>query len=254
MAVSMGGALWYRLSIRAEATMARSKNGQAIRESQRTAEKITLLNEFISEAEAQSDLATWRRGRAVLGYIQGKSVAQMTVELDVSLAAIKKWIRWYDVHGVKGLWTRTAPGAAHRLSEQQLAQLKEVIRAGPQAAGFTAGVWNGPMVKHWIENNFGVSYHSQHIPRLLHRLGFSVQRPRKLLARADVEAQRQWIEVRLPAIKKKPRSAEVRLSSKTKPASGSTGPCTKRGRRSESNHGCRPMVCARQPTCSVQLQ
>ncbi len=48
----------------------------------------------------------------------------------------------------------------------------------------------------------GSSYHEQHIPRLLHRLGFSVQRPRKLLARADAEAQQQWLEVRLPAIKR----------------------------------------------------
>jgi transposase len=250
----MGGAPWYRLSIRAEATMARSRNGQAIRESQRTAEKLTLLNEFISEAEAQSDLATWRRGRAVIGYIQGKSVAQMTVELDVSLAAVKKWIRWYDVRGVQGLWTRTAPGAAHRLSEQQVAQLKEVIKAGPQAAGFTAGVWNGPMVKHWIEKNFGVSYHSHHIPRLLHRLGFSVQRPRKLLARADAQAQRQWIEVRLPAIKKKLRNAEASSFLRTKPASGSTGPCTRHGHQSASNHACRPSVCARPPMCSEQSQ
>ena len=185
--------------------MARSKNGQAIRPSQRTSEKLVSLKEFLDESERQADLATWRRGRAVLGYIEGRSVAQITVELDVSSSAIKKWLRRYDVRGVQGLWTRTAPGAAHRLSDEQLAHLKDVIRAGPQAAGFSSGVWNGPMVKHWIEENFGVQYHKQHIPRLLHRLGFSVQRPRKLLARADAEAQRQWVEVRLPAIKKSSR-------------------------------------------------
>jgi hypothetical protein len=91
----------------------------------------------------------------VLGYIQGKSVKQMTGELDVS---------------PQGLWTRSAPGAAHRLSDGQLERLRQVIGAGSQAAGFTAGVWNVPMVQHWIETNFGVTYHQQHIPRLLHRL------------------------------------------------------------------------------------
>jgi len=210
--------------------MARSKNGQAIRESQRTPEKLEQLKEFLDEAEAQSDLVTWRRGRAVLGYIQGKSVTQMTKELDVSLSAVKKWIRAYDVQGVQGLWTRTAPGARHRLSDEQLAQLKDVIRAGPQAAGFSSGVWNGPMVKHWIEENFDVQYHKQHIPRLLRRLGFSVQRPRKLLARADAEAQRQWVEVRLPAIKKKRPNAAGSSCLKTKRASGSMAPCIKHGR------------------------
>jgi len=210
--------------------MARSKNGQAIRPSQRTSEKLLILKEFLDESERQADLATWRRGRAVLGYIEGRSVAQLTVELDVSLSAVKKWIRWYDVEGVQGLWTRTAPGAAHRLSEEQLTLLKDVIRAGPQAAGFSSGVWNGPMVKHWIEENFGVQYHKQHVPRLLHRLGFSVQRPRKLLARADAEAQRQWVEVRLPAIKKKQPNAEGLSCLKTKRASGSMALCIRHGR------------------------
>lgn len=185
--------------------MARRKNGHAIRESQRTPEKLVELNEMLAEAVAQSDLATWRRGRAALGYIQGKSAPQLASELDVSLSAVKKWIGWYDVQGVCGLWTRKPPGASPRLSDEQLAQLKEVIKGGSQAAGFDSGVWNGPMVQHWIETNFGVHYHKQHIPRLLHRLGFSVQRPRKLLARANAEAQQQWVEVRLPAIKKSQR-------------------------------------------------
>ena len=37
---------------------------------------------------------------------------------------------------------------------------------------------------------------------MLDRLGFSVQRPRKLLCRADHEAQAHWLKTRLPAIKK----------------------------------------------------
>jgi transposase len=218
--------------------MARSKTGQAIRESQRTPEKLEELKQFLEEAEAQSDLATWRRGRAVLGYTQGKSVANMTGELDVSRSAIKKWIRWYDVDGVQGLWTRYAPGSPCRLSHDQLEQLQQVIKAGPQAAGFTAGVWNGPMVKHWIEVNFGVHYHKQHIPRLLHSLDFSVQRPRKLLARADAQAQQQWLDVRLPAIKKKRLSAAESSSSRTKPAFGSTARCTKPGHQLASSPVC----------------
>jgi len=109
--------------------MARSKTGQAIRESQRTPQRLEQLKEFLTEAEAQSDLATWRRGRAVLGYIQGKSVNQITGELDVSPSAVKKWIRWYDTQGVQGLFTRSAPGAAHRLSDEPLAHLRQVVRA-----------------------------------------------------------------------------------------------------------------------------
>ena len=60
------------------------------------------------------------------------------------------------------------------------------------------------MIGDLIECSFGVRYHNHHVPRLLHDLGFSVQRPRKRLARADAEAQATWLRVRFPAIKKKP--------------------------------------------------
>ncbi len=228
--------------------MARRKKWEAIRASERTPEKLQTLAEFMAEAKAQGDLATWRRGRAVLGYISGKSVLAMTQELDVSRAAINKWLHWYDTLGVRGLFTGKAPGSAPRLDPEQRAALVALLDAGPQAAGFDCGVWNGPMVGRLIEERFGVRYHKQHVPRLLHNLGFSVQRPRKLLARADLEAQRTWLDERLPAIKKKPPRVAASSSSRTRRASGSTARSTKRGHASASNRASRPTGCARPPT------
>ncbi|MEM6559781.1 MAG: winged helix-turn-helix domain-containing protein [Myxococcota bacterium] len=84
-----------------------------------------------------------------------------------------------------------------------------MIENGPESYGFSAGVWTGPMIGELIRREFGVSYHNHHIPRLLHQLGFSVQRPRKRLARADHAAQEYWLRERLPTIKKKPRAVEA---------------------------------------------
>ena len=70
------------------------------------------------------------------------------------------------------------------------------------AAGYQSGVWTGPMVGDLVERRFGVRYHKHNIPRLLHQLGFSLQRPRKRLARADLAAQATWVRKTLPAIKK----------------------------------------------------
>ena len=41
------------------------------------------------------------------------------------------------------------------------------------------------MIGDLIEERFGIRYHNHHVPRLLHQLGFSVQRPRKRLASAS---------------------------------------------------------------------
>ena len=209
--------------------MARSKNGEAIRAERKTEPELQQLRALQEKAEKASDLATWRRTTAVLGYIAGKSVISMTGELHVSRAAINDWLRWYDRAGADGLRTGKAPGAPCRLTFEQLWELQHVVEEGPQAAGFQTGVWTGPMLRDWIESHFRVKYHVQHIPRLLHDLGFSVQRPRKRLARADAEAQATWINERLPAIKKKPRAPAVWSPSRTKRASGSTVPSTRLG-------------------------
>jgi transposase len=149
------------------------------------------------------DLATWRRARAALGYIQGKSVIALSAELDVTRGSINRWLQWYEAAGLEGLKSHKAAGPAPRLADRQIQELATMIEAGPQAAGFSTGIWTGPMIGAFIRDRFSVSYHNHHVPRLLHRMGFSVQRPRKRLARADAEAQAQWVRKRLPAIKKK---------------------------------------------------
>lgn len=181
----------------------RTKKGQAISPAGRTATAKKKLRRFTDAAKQRGDLEAWRRGRAVLGYIDGRRVIEMAAELDVTRGAINRWLQWYEADGVEGLVTGKPPGAAPRLTDFQRDLLCGLIEVGPQAAGYSSGVWTGPMIANLIEERFGVRYHNHHIPRLLGQLGFSVQRPRKRLARADAEAQAIWLRDKFPAIKKK---------------------------------------------------
>ena len=139
----------------------------------------------------------------MLGYIDGRRVIELAAELDVSRGAVNRWLQWYEVMGVGGLLTGKPPGPAPKLAGAQRRELAALVEAGPLAAGYSSGVWTGPMIGDLIERLFGVHYHRHNVPRLLHELGFSVQRPRKRLARADAEAQATWLRERLPAIKKR---------------------------------------------------
>ena len=162
------------------------------------------LKEIYARAKSRGELAVWRRCRAVLGYLAGKTVTEIARELDAGRSSVYEWLNWYNAHGVGGLKTKKAPGAAPRLSPTQEEELAGTIEGGPIEAGYNSGVWTGPMIGNLIHKRYGVKYHNHHVPRLLHRLGFSVQRPRKKLAKADAEAQAYWLRTRLPAIKKKP--------------------------------------------------
>jgi transposase len=183
--------------------VARSKNGQAIRPERRTPEELAALRRLLREAESAKDLGTWRRAKAVLSYIEGQRVIALSEALGVTRGSINRWLQWYQAMGADGLRDAERPGPTPRLSEARKAELATLIEAGPQAAGFTSGVWTGPMLGDLIRRRYGVRYHNHHIPRLLGWMGFSVQRPRRRLARADAEAQAIWLRKRLPAIKKK---------------------------------------------------
>lgn len=185
--------------------MARSKTGEAISAKRRGRTSRRALGRFVARAKASGDLDEWRRGRAILGYIEGKRVVDVAAQLDVTRGSVNRWIGWYEKLGIPGIRTRVPPGVPSKLSAEQRAQLSEAIDAGPMAAGYGSGVWTGPMIADLIEARFGYRYHNHSVPLLLHKLGFSVQRPRKRLARADAGAQALWLRKRFPAIKKKPR-------------------------------------------------
>lgn len=168
---------------------------------------MAALRALLQEAESAKDLGTWRRAKSVLGYLDGQKVIALSEVLDVTRGSINRWLQWYQAMGAEGLRDAERPGPTPRLSEAQKAELATIIEAGPQRAGFTSGMWTGPMIGDLIRRRYGVRYHNHHIPRLLGRMGFSVQRPRKRLARADAEAQTLWLRKKLPAIKKKPAPA-----------------------------------------------
>ena len=87
-------------------------------------------------------------------------------------------------------------------------ELAGILRAprssGPVAYGLDTGLWTSPILAWVIEEEFGVAYHPGHVRKLLHGLGFSVQRPRRVLARADASAQDRWRRRTYPNLKKKP--------------------------------------------------
>ena len=184
--------------------MARSRNGEAIGARRRSPSACKKLRGFIRKRKLANDLNAWRRGLAVLGYIEGRRVVDLAIDYDVTRGSVNRWLQWYEVMGVEGLYTGKAPGRAPKLNEAQRRELAALVDAGPLAAGFNSGVWTGPMVGELIEQRFNVRYHKHNVPRLLHELGFYIQRPRKRLARADAEQQATWLRKTFPAIKKRP--------------------------------------------------
>ena len=57
------------------------------------------------------------------------------------------------------------------------------------AYGYMPGVCTAPMIAEIIQAEFNLDYHSGHVRKLLKQAGFSVQKPKRQLAKADPEKQ-----------------------------------------------------------------
>ncbi len=161
------------------------------------------LSRLRKEAETEGAYRVARRIHAVLLNNSGRTSGEISDILNAPLSRVSEWLKNYEEHGYEGLLEGYRPGCPSRLSPEQKINLGDIIDSGPVAYGFPSGVWTSPMIGRVIEEEFDVSYHPGHVRKLLHQLGFSVQRPKRLLAMADPEKQDRWHRRTYPNLKKK---------------------------------------------------
>lgn len=130
------------------------------------------------------------------------SQAQLARYLSVSEAAVSQWKRKLDQAGPQALQPRTATGRPPKLDAAARQALVKKLEAGAIAAGFSTEQWTQARVKQVIEREFGVRYHRDYIGRLLHALGWSVQKPDPRAIERDEELIRAWLKHDWPRIKK----------------------------------------------------
>jgi transposase len=125
----------------------------------------------------------------------------------VPLRTLEWWIHQYRNEGLSALIKGPYPGKASRLTDEQKHELSEIIEAGPEKVDLDTGVWTACVVSALVKTFYGVVYSVSQVQRILNQLDFSVQVPRRRLSKADKQKQADWIENRLPAIKKSPQGA-----------------------------------------------
>ena len=144
-----------------------------------------------------------RRRRAAEHFQERKPLREIASLFGVSLTSVKRWKRTWKAEGVEGLAAKPHPGPEPKLSEKQRGALTEVLLQGPVAAGYRTDLWSCARVSEVVRKQFGVSYHPAHMGRVLHDLGFSPQKPRRVAREQDPEAVERWRREDWPRIKKK---------------------------------------------------
>ena len=154
------------------------------------------------EAERDGAYRVAKRLQAVVLNSEGRTSGELAGILKAPRSKVSEWLSLYQRHGVEGLLEGYRSGRPSSLTAEQRAQIGDILESGPVAYGLDTGIWTSPMLAWVIAEEFGVTYHPGHVRKLLHQMGFSVQRPRRVLARADAAAQDRWHRRTYPHLKK----------------------------------------------------
>src|SRR5215475_3563582 len=132
-----------------------------------------------------------RRTRAVQALKEGQSPSTVARVLGVHSASVRRWRRMADTPG--GLEARPHQGPKHGLSDEQLHKLEALLLEGAKHHGWPNQLWTAARVTRMIRRHFGISYHPEHVRKILKsRLGWTSQKPRRKARERDDKEVERW--------------------------------------------------------------
>jgi transposase len=167
-----------------------------------TSKRAQDLSALKKKAEKDRAFRVAKRIHAVLLNYQRHSSGEIARILEAPRSKVSLWLGQYEEYGWEALLEGHRSGRPRQLDSQQRQSLCDILDSGPVAYGFVSGVWTSPMIARVIQEEYQVDYHPGHVRKLLKALGFSVQRPRKRLAKGDPVLQDRWQRYTYPRLKK----------------------------------------------------
>jgi transposase len=143
-----------------------------------------------------------RRRKAVELLQQKIPIVEVAEVVKASTSSVKRWRDAFAAQGQEGLNSTPPPKRPSRLTEKQQQRLIRTLLRGARASGYPNDLWTCPRVLEVIQTLFGVTYHVDYVGTLLHKLGWSVQKPEQRAREQDEAEIQRWRRENWPRIKK----------------------------------------------------
>lgn len=125
-----------------------------------------------------SQSALEERRRIGIGLLrQGLSLEEVSRRIGCHASSVFRWREAYRQNGKVGLKAKPITGRPPKLVARDLSRLVQLLSQGPRAHGYDTDVWTTSRIAKVIRRNFGVSYHRDHIGRLMTSLNWKFKKP-----------------------------------------------------------------------------
>jgi transposase len=153
----------------------------------------------------------YTRHIAVRMHELGYKADEIADVLECGRSTVYGWIADYTEDGEEGLRTARAPGRPPKVSPEQEARVRAVLKLNPRPFGFDFELWSQAMVAQVVEREFGVSLSASAAGALPHRMGMSPQKPVVRAYERDPERIRCWTDQEFPAIRQRAAEEGARI-------------------------------------------
>jgi putative transposase len=144
------------------------------------------------------DAAQSRRLLAIALVLEGSSRLQSAKQTGMDRQTLRDWVHRYNAAGADGLVSRSPPGPTPKLNEAQMAELREVVIAGPDPEKHQVVRWRCLDLRDEVASRFSVTVEERTIGKWLRKLKLTRLQPRPYHPKKDAAAQEAFKKTSLP--------------------------------------------------------
>ena len=141
------------------------------------------------EIRRNNDSRYDHRLHGILLVAQGQTCSYAAQLLGHTVKTLENWVNAFNENGFNGIKDEPRPGRPTSLNHEELLQIDHDLRQNPREFGYSQNLWDGKLLSHHIEKEFGKTIGTRQSQRLFHKLGFRQRKPRPLIASSDPEKQ-----------------------------------------------------------------
>jgi transposase len=149
-------------------------------------------------AAKSRDAAQSRRLLAIAQVIEGVSRLEAARRSGMDRQTLRDWVLRYNEAGVDGLISSRPPGSVPKLSTAQMAELRELVVAGPDPDKDEVVRWRCVDLRGEIATRFSVTVHERTVGKWLSKLKLTRLKARPYHPKKDPAAEEAFKKTSLP--------------------------------------------------------